>query len=97
MVTRIDNHPISSGLIVLSVTTAVINMTPATVVATLITREALLPTAVVYIQTENLVPEIISRAGLDEEIVFTTITEESHTTASNGNHTYKMQLDAANS
>jgi hypothetical protein len=97
MVTRIDNYPISSGLVVLSITTAVINTAPATVVVTLVTREELLPTAVAYIEAQNLVPEIISRAGLDEEIQFTTVIEESHTTASNGNHTYKMQLDATNS
>lgn len=65
--------------------------------ATLVTREELLPTAVEYIEANNLTPEVISRAGLEEETQFSTITESSHTIASNGTHTYKMQLDAANS
>ena len=97
MVTRIDKHPISSDIVVLSITTAVINSIPATVMTTVVTRIELLPTAKDYIEANNLVPEIVSRAGLDEEIVFTTITEVDHTTAADGTHTYKMQLDAANS
>jgi len=72
-------------------------MSPAAVLAVLVTRQVLTPTAVAYIETQNLVPEIVSRAGLDEEIQFTTITEISHTTATDGTHTYRMQLDAANS
>jgi len=97
MVTQIEKQPISSGLVVLSITTSVINSSPATVKVTLVAREELLPTSTDYITAQNMLPEIVSRAGLEEDVEFTTITEESHTTASNGNHIYKMQLDAANS
>lgn len=97
MVTQIEKQPIASGLVVLSITTSVINSSPATVMAWLVTRIELLPTAKDYIEAQNLVPEIVSRAGLDEEIIFTTIIEVDHTTASDGTHTYKMQFDAANS
>ena len=97
MVNRIDNHPISSDLIPLSITTQIVNSNPATVMVWLVTREELLPTAKDFIANQNLVPEIVSRAGLDEEIVFTTITEITHTAATDGSHTYKMQLDVSNS
>jgi hypothetical protein len=97
MVNRIDNHPISSDLVPLSITTQVVNSSPLTVMSWLVTRELLLPTAKAYIVAQNLTPEIISRAGLDEETTFSAITEITHTAATDGSHTYKMQFDVANS
>jgi hypothetical protein len=97
MVIRIDSYPISSGLVPLSITTQIVNSEPITLLVRLVSRTELLPTAKDFIEAENLLPEIVSRAGLVEETAFSSIVELSHTAALDGTHLYQMQLSVENS
>ncbi len=96
MATIIDNHPISSGVVRMSVGTSTVNGQVATVHVKLTTLEALLPTSTSWITTNNLLPEIISRAALREETTVSAMTETAHTTQ-DAYHKYEITFDVANS
>lgn len=92
----VEKQPLSSGLIRMSVATALVNGVAATLKVKMTAAEQLLPTSTDYIEQEKLLPEIRSRAGLAESIEFTTITETKYEVV-NDYHEYEIQLDVANS
>ena len=88
---NVDQHPISSDLIQMTATTELSNGQPSIVVVKLLTRTVLLPTAAEYVEA-NLLPEIVSRAGLVDTIIFATIAESSYQEIDPRHHSYEMQL-----
>jgi len=95
MTTLIDNYPISSGVVSLSVGTTVVDGQVATIHVKLLTLEELLPTSTDWVTNNNLLPEIISRAALSEETTFSAMNELSHSTQDSPYHKYELQLDVA--
>lgn len=94
MATIIDTYPIPSGVVRMAVATSTVDGQVATVFVKLTTLEELLPTSTQWVTTNNLLPEIISRAALNQETTFSTITETAHTTQ-NEYHKYELSLDVA--
>ena len=88
---NVDQHPISSDLIQMTATAELSNGLPSLISVRLHTRSVLLPTAAEYLEA-NLLPEIISRAGLVSTITFSTIAESSYQEIDPWNHNYEMHL-----
>lgn len=95
MTTRISTYPIPSGIVVLSAVASVSNGSPTAVTAWIASRDALLPDSVTFIEDEGIVPEIVSRAGVEEDVAFTTISQVSYEVVASL-HKYKLQLDVSN-
>jgi len=96
MPTLIDRYPISSGVVRMSIGTTVVNGQVATIRVKLLAQEELLPSSTAWITANNLLPEIISRAALNEDTTFSTMLETAHTVQS-VYHAYEIQLDVASS
>ena len=94
MATIIDNYPISSGVVRMSIGTSTVDGEVATVHVKLLTLEELLPTSPTWVTANNLLPEIISRAALHEEATFSAINETAHTTQ-DAYHKYELTFDVA--
>lgn len=92
----VEKQPLSSGLIQMSVTTSLVNGLPAALKVKMVAAEQLLPTSTDYIEQEKLLPEIRSRAGIAEDVEFTTLTETKYEVV-NDYHEYEITIDVANS
>jgi len=92
----IEKQPLSSGLIQISVATSLVNGVAAALKVKMTAAEELLPTSTDYIEQEKLLPEIRSRAGIAEDVAFTTLTETKYEVI-NGYHEYEISIDVANS
>lgn len=92
----VEKQPLSSGLIRMSVATALVNGVAATLKVKMTAAEALQPSSTQFIEQNDMLPEIRSRAGLAEDVEFTTITETSYDVV-NDYHEYEVQIDVANS
>jgi len=96
MVQRVDDYPIKSGIITMSAVASLVDGVPSTVTAWVVSMEELLPTAADFIQNNNLLPEITSRAGLNEETVYSAINQVSYSVV-NDHHTYVLSLVVSSS
>jgi hypothetical protein len=92
----IEKQPLSSGLIQMSIATALVNGVAASIKVKMTAAEELLPTATDYLQQNNMLAEIRSRAGLAEDLTFTTLVETGYEVV-NTYHEYEIQIDVANS
>ena len=90
MATRIDFYPLSHRLVEASLATEVSGGQVSKVKVWLRSRIELLPTALQFITDNSLLPEIISRAALDEETTFSSSQQLSYTTEGDY-HLYQLE------
>lgn len=91
MVAHISHYPLASPVVSLSMVTETSDGRITKILIDLTARMALLPNAVTYFTANNLLPEALSKAGLDESIAYSVIQQISYTQR-NSYHYYKLQL-----
>lgn len=94
MATHIDYHPTSNRLVQAALATELISGRVSKVKVWLKALIELTPTAVDFIQNNNLVPEFRSKAGIDEETEFSAYTQLSYE-VEDVYHVYELQLTVA--
>ncbi len=95
MVQRIDDYPIPSGIVEMSAVASVVNGQVSTVDTWIVSQDELLPTAADFIQNNDLLSEITSQAGIDEETAYSSINQVSYTIV-DGLHSYTLSLVVTN-
>lgn len=90
----ITYYPRGSKVIRLSVGTETSEGVVTKVMVKMVAREQLLPTSTEYLQNSGLLPEVVSRAGLQETVTFSTYTETSAEVL-NGEYVYRLELGVA--
>jgi len=96
MVPNIQFYPTTHRLVDAAIATQKVNNAVTKITVWLRSRIELLPTSVDFIETNNLLPEIISKSGMEEDLSFSTKTEESYT-VDDGRHLYQLMLLVASS
>lgn len=94
MVTHIDFQPTSNRMVQAALATELISGRVSKVKVWLKALIELTPTAVDFIKNNKMVPELVSKAGLDEEIQFSAYTQLSYE-VDDVYHVYKLQLTVA--
>lgn len=88
---RIEQSPLGSNLVSLSVATSLVDDVPKIIKVKLEAVETLLPSAKDYVEDNDMLPEIVSIAGLDETTEFSAITETSQSVL-NGHYLYTLSM-----
>lgn len=96
MVTNIKFYPTSHRLVEAAIATQKINNDVTQITVWLRARIELLPTSITFIETNGLLPEILSKAGMEEGLTFSAKTEISYT-VEDGRHIYQLMLLVASS
>jgi len=91
MITNIQFYPTSHRLVDAAIATQKVNNEVTKLTVWLRARIELLPTSIVFIEDNDLLPEIVSKAGMEEDLTFAAKTEESYT-VEDGRHLYQLML-----
>lgn len=91
MVAHIFNYPLASPIVSLSMVTELTDGRISKIIIDLTSRIVLTPDSVTYFKTNNLLPEALSKAGLDEDITYSVIQQTSYV-PSGDYHYYRLQL-----
>lgn len=88
---RIDHYPVAGPLVSLALATEQSNGQVSKLILDLTARAALTPTAREYFEANDLLPEVLSRAGLCESAEYVAISQVS-ASQSGGLYLYRLQL-----
>ncbi len=91
MIANIQFYPTSHRLVEGALATQKVNNDVTKITVWLRSRIELLPTSVQFIEDNNLLPEMVSKSGLEETLTFAAKTEESYV-VEDGRHLYQLML-----
>lgn len=95
MVAHIFHSPLSSPIVSLSLASEVSEGRITKILIDLTSRIVLTPDSVTYFKVNNLLPEALSKAGLNEAIAYSVIQQLSYSSAGDY-HYYRLQLTVTN-
>lgn len=88
---HIEKYPLASPLVEWSFATELVNDRVSKITVDLLSRILLTPDSTTYFTANNLLPEVLSKAGLSEGTVYSVLKELSYTLAEYY-HKYRLQL-----
>jgi len=91
----ISYYPNGSKIIRLSIGTELSEGRVTKVRVDMAAREELLPSSTEYLKESGLLQEVLSKAGLNETIEFSTYTQTSYKSVGNHEHVYRLELTVA--
>lgn len=87
----IEHYPLASPLVEMSIATELTNARVSKILVDLLSRIILTPDSKIYFETNNLLPEVLSKAGLSEDTTYSVFRQLSYAPAGEY-YQYRLQL-----
>jgi hypothetical protein len=88
---RIEEYPLASPLVTMSLATEISEGAVSKILVDLVSLVVLAPTATAYFISNDLLPEVLSRAGLPETTTYATLTQLTYVVDGDC-HRYRLQM-----
>jgi hypothetical protein len=88
---HIEQYPLASPLVSWSIATELTDDRVSKITVDLLSRIVLTPDSKTYFETNNLLPEVLSKAGLPETTTYSVLQQLSYATAGQY-YKYRLQL-----